>query len=117
MKTAPIIETAPGIYFCRTSKEATETLFKPRNGRTASGFYKPRKGGFLLHDMAGKPFAFLVNNRHGERFFVSCSRHDDGRIHFAFALSSLDEKRLGIETLSYSEERDLAESICTTLAA
>lgn len=88
--------------FARTPALLTESLFNA--GGTASGMFRVRKGGILFLSGKGEPFAFLVANRHGERFFVSCSRHDNGKIVYAFGLGSGDESALGLSGMGYSAQ-------------
>ncbi len=87
------------------------------NGTNIFGFYRLRKGGVLLLDKNRVPFAFLVNNRYGERFFVSAHRIQDGRIRFMYALTEAAERLLGIDKLSYSEEQALAHRSIERLEA
>lgn len=93
--------TINGKKFARNDSEFTETLFE-RNG-TATGFYKKHKGGLLLLDMNKKPFAAVINNRHGETFFVSVSVQPNGQMFYMYGTSTETDKVLGIDMLSYSE--------------
>lgn len=87
------------------------------SGTNIFGFYRVRKGGVLLLDKNRVLFAFLVNNRYGERFFVSAHRIPDGRIRFMYALTEEAERLLGIDKLSYSEEQALAHRSIEQLEA
>ena len=93
-----------------TAGDFIETLFSPINGKTAAGFYAKKKNGILFHKPDGSPWFFLVANKHGERFFVSCGTANN-RLFYMNALCSSDEKQLGIEGMKYSEEIALAERI------
>lgn len=97
------------------SKDAMiETLFRPVNGRTADGHYRIFKGGVQLFDAQGDLFAFLVVNGHNEQFFVSAVM-DNGRAHYMFALSSMDEKELGVEGMGYMEQNEAAMTAAKSL--
>jgi len=83
------------VFFVSSSKLLVESLFK--SPQTASGVFKVRKNGILFLGGDGNPFAFLVANRFGERFFVSCRKNELGKgIRFFFSLTVSDEKRLGM---------------------
>lgn len=113
MKT---LHTTPDIYFCNTTAAATETLFKPINGRTASGTFKKLKNQVRFFDLSGKLFAALVKNRHDEILLVSATDKEKG-ILYSFALTTPDEKRLGFSGLSYIQETELVENLWETAAA
>lgn len=91
-----------------------ETLFQPIDGRTAAGFYKKRSAGVLFSRPSGEPWFFLVANKWGERFFVSCGQVN-GRTVFMHSMSERDEQAVGIDGLKYSEKGELAESIWNSL--
>jgi hypothetical protein len=114
-----MIRTAPGVFFAPSKREALDTLFAPVDGRTASGWYKRTSGGVTFYGMDGEPFAHLVINRYGERFFVTASRSpsDNGRTRYMYALADRDGERLGVAGLSYGDERRLAHDIAARFAA
>jgi hypothetical protein len=91
-------------------KEMIDTLFQPINGKTAAGFYKKRARGILFSRPSGEPWFFLVANKYGERFFVSCGQVN-GRVFYMHSMSERDEQAVGINELKYSQQRELAESI------
>jgi hypothetical protein len=103
-----------GVKFAPSSSALVESLFNPEG--TASGFYKKKPNGVLFYKPNGEPFLFLVANRSNPRFFVSCSKQGDGRIRYQYSTCSIDEKRLGINSLSYGEKNRLAESIWETVS-
>ena len=103
-----------GAYFMAKRSEVAATLFKPLNGKTASGHYSARKGGVMFFNLKGEPFVFLVANRHSEYFFVSCNRDEKGRIFYVHSTTSEAEKMLGLDGLKYSAKTELAESIAKT---
>jgi len=107
MKTLNI---TPEIYLCNTAVKATETLFRPINGRTASGTFKKLKNQIRFFDLSGKLFAALVKNRHDEIMLVTAADTGKG-IFYSFALSTADEKRLGLSELSYSQTKELEEKL------
>ena len=82
-------------FFVSSPKLLVESLF--HSPRTASGVFKVRKNGILFLSGDGNPFAFLVANRFGERFFVSCRKNELGKgIRYFFSITDADEKRLGM---------------------
>lgn len=93
-----------------TKREMIDTLFQPIDGKTAAGFYKKRTSGILFSRPSGEPWFFLVANKWGERFFVSCGQVN-GRTVFMHSMSERDEQAVGIEGLKYSQRGELAESI------
>ena len=105
-----ILHTSTTCYFVRKNSQITDTLFLP--GGTASGTFKVTAAGILFSNLQGEPFAFLVANRHGERFFVSCSRSepDGGRIRYLFSTMTCDEKYLGLPD-SLMARHELAETL------
>lgn len=107
-KTSKILNVGNAAFTAK--EEMIETLFQPINGKTAAGFYKKRAHGILFSRPSGEPWFFLVANKWGERFFVSCGQVD-GRVFYMHSLSQRDEETLGIEKLKYSESHELAESI------
>lgn len=96
-------------------RKMIDTLFEPINGKTAAGFYQKRARGILFSRPNGKPWFFLVANKWGERFFVSCGQVD-GRVFYMHALSQRDEETLGIDGLKYSQIRELAESVWNSVS-
>jgi len=107
------IHITPEVYFCNTNENAIKTLFRPINGRTASGTFKKLKNQIRFFDLSGKLFASLVKNRHDEIIFVSATKTEEG-IWYSFSLSTVDEKRLGLSGLSYFEQKELEEKIWET---
>ena len=85
------------------------TLFS--QGGTANGLFKLRKRGVLFMKPNGDPFAFLVSNPHQSRFFVTCSRIEDGRIRYMFGLSSECKNLLGLAGYSHMAEAEEAERV------
>jgi hypothetical protein len=79
-----------------------------------AGTFKKRKWGILFLENA-IPFAYMVANKHGERFFVTCSLQDDGRIRYMFGLADSDKVKLGLADFSYLQERSEAERIWENL--
>ena len=87
-----------GVKFAKNNGEFISMLFTKES--TPDGTYKVMKSGIRLYNLQGELFAFIVNNKYGERFFVSARpvKTDKGRnsIRYNYALSSLDEKYLGL---------------------
>lgn len=90
-----------------TKRGMTETLFTPIDGKTAAGFYQKRKRGILFSRPSGEPWFFLVANKWGERFFISCGQVN-GKTFYMHAMSGRDESLLGIDGMKYSERQNLA---------
>jgi hypothetical protein len=97
-----------GAWFAPSPAALVSSLFDP--GGTASGFFKVRKRGVLFCRGNGEPLVFLVANKRGERFFVSCGRQSDGRIVFMHSMISRDREVLGIPE-KMAESSAMAESI------
>jgi hypothetical protein len=89
------LTVSDSVFFVSSNKLLVESLFK--SPQTASGVFKVRKNGILFFGGDGNPFAFLVANRFGERFFVSCRKNELGKgIRYFFSIMDSDEKRLGM---------------------
>ena len=98
--------------FAPSASALVDTLFT--NGGTANGTYKVKRNGILFSKANGEPFAFLVANRHGERFFVSCSRQEDGKIRYMFGISKREEMLLGIREMGWTALHDEADRVWQT---
>ncbi|HHH9441326.1 TPA: hypothetical protein ACP32N_003265 [Pseudomonas aeruginosa] len=81
-----------------------------------TGFYAQRAGGILFYGLDGEPFAFLVANKHRERFFVTAHLTTEG-VRYMFSTTTATECMLGIDGMGYREERELAESIVDEIEA
>jgi len=108
MNVQKIVGFPSGAWFAPSLSALASSLFQ--SGGTASGFFKVRKHGVLFHHGNGEPFVFLVANKHGERFFVSCGRQSDGRTVYLHALTSRDREVFGIPEKMF-DAGALAESI------
>jgi hypothetical protein len=106
----PVIYTSERVYFVSRKSEITDTLFAPLRGGTASGYYKTVKGGIRFHHPTGECFAFLVANRYGERFFVSCGKQSDGRVFYSYALAEKGRQILGLPE-SLIKQHEIASTI------
>lgn len=71
------------------------------------GYYAKRGRGILLMDLEKIPFAYIANDGRSQ-WFVTAGRDEDGRTRYMFGLDSLTEKRLGLDTVKYSGQRDVA---------
>ena len=78
------------IVLTNGDKFTKQTTRKP-----APNTYKEMKTGFLFNNSRGEAFLFLVSNQYNEKFFVSCSRTDSGRIRYMFSTDSTADKMLG----------------------
>lgn len=101
--------------FAPSASALVDTLFSPHG--TADGIYSIRKNGVLFKKPDGSPFVFLVNNPGNNTFFVSCSRQEDKKIRYQFTIGNVDERALGLEGLSFSEQSHLAENIIQSIKA
>lgn len=115
-KTAPFDYLAVGTTkFARTQSLLAASLF--HSGGTSSGCFKVTSKGVLFMLPDGSPFAFLVANRHGERFFVSCSRQSDGRVRYMYSTALRDEARLGLAGMGYAAQGAEAVRVWDSVAA
>jgi len=98
-----------GAKFAANNKEIINTLFTGNS--TPDGTYKKLKGGIKLFNLQGELFAFIVD-KDNEQFFVSARtvKHNGrNRTRYQFALSSLDEKYLGLSDYGYMAEIECAK--------
>lgn len=87
----------------------------PSLGPGETGYYCFRKNGTMFFDKNGYPRIFLVDNNHGEQFFVTASMREDGRIWYMYSLTAKDEELIGIKGWSYSASQSLARAVCTAV--
>ena len=107
MKTLTVSDS---VFFVSSAKLLVASLFK--SPRTASGLFKVRKNGVLFLGGDGTPFAFLVANRFGERFFVSCSKNENPKgIRYLYSLMDSDKLKLGLNGLGYMNELEVASRV------
>ena len=86
---------------------------KEQGQEQAAGFYRTKAGGILFLGLDHKPFAFAAH-RGADSWFVTAGRDEaSGRTRYMFGLSEIDERRLGIDHLSYSEQRRAASELFT----
>ena len=97
-------------FFVSSPKLLVESLFQ--SPQTASGIFKVRKNGILFLGGDGTPFAFLVANRFGERFFVSCSKNENPKgIRYLYSLMDSDKLKLGLNGIGYKNELEIASRV------
>ena len=92
--------TFNGNKFAKTESEFTNSLFE--SGGTCLGYYRKVKGGIKLLDHNKELFAFIVSRGH-ESFIVSATQKKGKRAVYMFSTSSIDDKKLGLDKLAYSE--------------
>jgi hypothetical protein len=97
-----------GNKFALNDNEFLDTLFT--GNRTAIGYYKKTKRGIQLMDHQKSLFAFVVNNNHNERFFVSATRKDNA-IRYSFSTSTMTDRLLGFDKISYSQQAAIASQL------
>jgi hypothetical protein len=102
----------PGRKWIPAAKDPA--LTSTNGDESVTGFYTQRAGGVLFYGLDGQPFAFLVANKHRERFFVTAHQTAEG-LRYMFTTTECSERRLGIEGMGYRDERQLAESIVDEL--
>lgn len=93
-------------YFVLQGK-LVDTLFNP--GGTASGEYRPIRGGVQFFLPNGNLFAFLVI-RPAEAWFVSASKVN-GQTWYSYGLCVSDAEKLGLGRMGYAAQRDIAENL------
>lgn len=93
-----------------TIRIADKAFTKQARNKCKANTYKARKRGIMFFDEQGEPFAFLVANRHGERFFVSCFNTCEG-VRYMYALTSAATEKMGLAELSYREEKETAYKV------
>lgn len=101
-----------GKKYAKNDSEFIDSLFQ--TGGTCYGFYRKVRGGVKLMDHQKNIFVFIVNNKYNEQFFVSASALN-GKTYYMNSTSSIDDKILGLDELSYSQRNELAKTICLTL--
>ena len=107
MNTLTVSDSA---FFVSSPKLLVESLFQ--SPQTASGIFKVRKNGILFLGGDGTPFAFLVANRFGERFFVSCSKNENPKgIRYLYSLMDSDKLKLGLNGIGYKNELEIASRV------
>lgn len=94
-----------GAKFARNDSVFVKTLFD--NDGAAQGLFKVRKRGVEFMKPNGDLFAFLVANKHGERFFVSAFK-TDGKKRYMYSTTSEAEKLLNLSELGYRDKIELA---------
>lgn len=101
--------TIAGRKYAANANEMTDSLFQP--GGTCSGYHKTRKGGILLLNLQGKPFAFIADQNGSQWFVTACridSGKDKGRTFYMQGFADYTAKELGIDSLSWSDQHDAA---------
>ncbi len=96
--------TFNGLKFAKNAAEFIESLFEQSG--TCHGFYKITSRGIRLYDHRHTIRAFIPHNM---PLIVSCIQLEKG-LRYSYALSSLDEKWLGLVDMSFSEECALIEA-------
>jgi hypothetical protein len=96
--------TFNGINFAKNDNEFTSSLFV--KGATCRGYYKATKRGIQLLDMQENLFAFIVNNKHSEKFVVSCLRMANGKIRYMHSTTIPCNIWLGLDKLGYKGTRE-----------
>jgi hypothetical protein len=101
--------TINGNKYAKNESEFIDSLFE--QGNTCDGFYKRKSNGIELYNMQNELFAFIVNNKHNEQFFVSASELSNGKKWYSYSLTTQAEKILGMDKISYAEQQQLAQQL------
>lgn len=81
-----------------------------------SGYYRRQPGGVSFYELDGTLFAFLVTNKHRERFFVTASDTSEG-VRYMFSTCSITQRKLGIDHLGHTDTKKLEDEIVDALDA
>jgi hypothetical protein len=93
--------TFNGNKFAKTESEFTNSLFE--SDGTCLGYYRKVNGGIKLLDHNKELFAFIVGRKY-ESFIVSATqKKGEQRPRYMFSTSSIDDTKLGLDKLEYSE--------------
>lgn len=104
----------PGKKWIPTAKVVAEST---TNGDAEiNGYYRRGPGGVSFYELDGKLFAFLVTNKHRERFFVTASDSSDG-VRYMFSTCSITQRKLGIDGLGHIDTKTLEDEIVDALDA
>lgn len=93
------ILTLHGEYFVEGEKAVAETLFKPLNGKTASGHYTRHKGRVMFYKANGELFAAFIYSR-ALTSLVTASKDSKGKVWYMQSICSLDAQRFGLDVMN-----------------
>lgn len=113
MKTVNIL-MFNGKKFARTSTAFVSSLFDPTG--TCVGFFRLQGNGVLLMDHQENPVAYIVNHQYRERFIVTAFKDPTGRTAYMHGTTSVTDRFLGLDQLSYSQKGEVAASAIDQLA-
>lgn len=91
------ILTINGYKFAKNDSDMLNSLFHS-DGRTCTGYYKVMAGGILLMNGQKEPVLFIVT-RATHAWFVSVCRESTGRLRYAYATCSIDERLVGLDSV------------------
>lgn len=97
-----------GKKYAKNDAEFMESLF--HRDSTCNGYYKRLKRGIQIFNMQRLLIAFVVSNDKQGHFTVSASIHD-GKPVYMYGLNDETKKYLGLDALTYSEQRDAAKAV------
>lgn len=98
--------------YAKNNSEMLDSLFNP-NG-TCCGTYEHTQNGTKLFNLKGELFAYLVHNGK-QGYFAVTAYNDNGKVRYMFALCSSDEKYLGFDGLTMSQEEEIIKSAIKSL--
>lgn len=88
-----------GKKYAKNDTEFVDSLFQ--DGGTCAGYYQRISNGIRLMTIKKEYFAFLVSNKHGERFIVSMGSKD-GKPYYMHGLNEQDAIYLGVSGMKSS---------------
>jgi hypothetical protein len=105
------------VVFARSPSALVETLFKPIDGKTASGLFRARKNGVLFMRPDATTCGFLVANPGQGQFFVTAHKTQDQKTRYMFSTSEETERFLGLTELGYREQLDEAARVWAAVSS
>lgn len=96
--------------FGKGEKSVVDSLTNPVNGKTLDGYYKRLKRGIKFFMPNGELFAYLCANEPWYCFFVNAFVFE-GKTHYQYSTSDMTEARLGIASMTHSEQINLSTAI------
>ena len=97
-----------GKKYAKNDTEFVDSLF--HTDGTCVGYYQKVSNGIRLMTMKKMYFAFLVSNKHNEKFIVSMGQTSDGKPFYMYGLNSNDAIYLGVSEMSRQAQYDAIEA-------
>lgn len=93
--------------YAKNDTEFVDSLFK--SGSTCAGYYQRISNGIRMMTIKKEYFAFLVSNKHNERFIVSMGCRD-GKPYYMYGLNSSDAIALGVDQMTSGQIESLIDA-------